>query len=118
MKIEFELADDMRRELKDATARELENACEELEDEIAALAALPAADIKNYHGVWVLAGEDETEEDTEAYVVTADDKEKLLDELYELLEEAEHEHCLRLRGEMELQQIADEENEMRHHYEV
>lgn len=52
MKIEFELADDMRRELKDATARELENACEELEDEIAALAALPAADIKNYHGVW------------------------------------------------------------------
>ena len=51
-------------------------------------------------------------------MVTADDKEKLLDELYELLEEAEHEHCLRLRGEMELQQIADEENEMRHHYEV
>ena len=118
MKIEFELADDMRRKLKDGTARELENACEELEDEIAVLASLPAADIKNHPGMWVLAGEDETEEDAEAYVVTADDKAKSLDELCELLEEAEHEHCLRLRGEMELQQIADEENEMRHHYEV
>lgn len=118
MQIEFELADDMRRKLKDGTARELEYACEELEDEISALADLPAADIKNHPGVWVRTGEDETEEDAEAYVVTADDKEKLLDELCELLEEAEHEHCLRLRGEMELQLIADEENEMRHHYEV
>ena len=118
MKIEFELADDMRRKLKDGTARELENACEELEDEIAALAALPAADIKNYPGVWVLAGEDETEEDAEAYVLTEEDKERFLDELCDLLEQAEEEHSARVRSEMELQQIADEENEMRHHYEV
>lgn len=95
MQIELEAAESLRRALEtDGTAQELKYDCLVLEDD------------------------DETEEDVEAYVLTEEDKERFLDELCDLLLQAAEEHSARVRSEMELQQIADEENEMRHHYEV
>ena len=62
--------------------------------------------------------DDETEEDVKTYVLTEEDKERFLDELCALLEQAEEEHNARVRSEMELKYIADDELEMRRHYEV
>lgn len=119
MQIELEAAESLRRALEtDGTAQEIKYDCLVLEDEISALAKLPAEEMKNHPGLWLLEDDDETEEDVEAYVLTEEDKERFLDELCDLLEQAEEEHSARVRSEMELQQIADEENEMRHHYEV
>ena len=113
MQIELEAAESLRRALEtDGTAQELKYDCLVLEDEISALVKLPAEEMKNHPGLWLL------EDDVEAYVLTEEDKERFLDELCDLLEQAEEEHSARVRSEMELQQIADEENEMRHHYEV
>lgn len=118
MQIELETAEDLRSELDtNGTAQELKYVCLVLEDEISALAKLPAEEIKDHPGV-LLFDDDETEEDVEAYVLTEEDKERFLDELCALLEQAEEEHSARVRSEMELQYIADDELEMRRHYEV
>ena len=119
MQIELETAEDLRGELDaDGTAQELKYVCLVLEDEISALAKLPAEEIKDHPGVLLFGDDDETEEDVEAYVLTEEDKERFLDELCDLLEQAEEEHSVRVRREMELQYIADDELEMRRHYEV
>lgn len=118
MQIELEAAENLRSILEtDGTAQELKYACLVLEDEISALAKLPAEEMKDYPGV-LLFEDDETGEDVEAYVLTEEDKERFLDELCGLLEQAEEEHSVRVRREMELQYIADDELEMRRHYEV
>lgn len=117
MQIELETAEDLRSELDtNGTAQELKYVCLALEDEISALAKLPAEEIKDHPGV--LLFDDETEEDVEAYVLTEEDKERFLDELCDLLKQAEEEHSARVRSEMDLQHIADDELEMRRHYEV
>ena len=109
MQIELEAAESLRRALEtDGTAQEIKYDCLVLEDEISVLVKLPAEEMKNHPGLWLLEDDDETEED----------KERFLDELCDLLLQAAEEHSARVRSEMELQQIADEENEMRHHYEV
>ena len=98
MQIELETAEDLRSELDtNGTAQELKYVCLVLEDEISALAKLPAEEIKDHPGV--LLFEDD-------------------DELCDLLKQAEEEHSVRVRSEMELQCIADDEREMLHHYEV
>ena len=51
-------------------------------------------------------------------MLTEEDKERFLDELCDLLKQAEEEHSVRVRCEMDLQHIADDELEMRRHYEV
>lgn len=117
MQIELETAEDLRSELDtNGTAQELKYVCLALEDEISALAKLPAEEIKDHPGV--LLFDDETGEDVEAYVLTEEDKERFLDELCDLLKQAEEEHSARVRSEMDLQHIADDELEMRRHYEV
>lgn len=119
MQIELETAEDLRSALEtDGTAQELKYVCLVLEDEISALAKLPAEEIKDHPGVLLFEDDDETEEDVEAYVLTEEDKERFLDELCGLLEQAEEEHSVRVRREMELQYIADDELEMRRHYKV
>lgn len=119
MQIELETAEDLRSELDtNGTAQELKYVCLALEDEISALAKLPAEEIKDHPGLLLLEDDDETKEDVEAYVLTEDDKERFLDELSDLLEQAEEEHSARVRSEMELQCITDDEREMLHHYEV
>lgn len=119
MRIELETAENLRSILEtDGTAQELNYACLVLEDEISALAKLPAEEMKDYPRLLLLEDDDETKEDVEAYVLTEDDKERFLDELSDLLEQAEEEHSARVRSEMELQCIADDEREMLHHYEV
>lgn len=119
MQIELETAEDLRGELDaDGTAQELKYVCLALEDEISALAKLPAEEIKDHPGVLLFGDDDETEEDVEAYVLTEEDKERFLDELCDLLKQAEEEHSVRVRCEMDLQHIADDELEMRRHYEV
>ena len=118
MQIELETAEDLRSALEtDGTAQELKYVCLALEDEISALAKLPAEEIKDHPGV-LLFEDDETKEDVEAYVLTEEDKERFLDELCDLLKQAEEEHRARVRCEMDLQHIADDELEMRRHYEV
>ena len=97
MQIELETAEDLRSELDtNGTAEE----------------------IKDHPGVLLFEDDDETEEDVEAYVLTEEDKERFLDELCDLLKQAEEEHSVRVRCEMDLQHIADDELEMRRHYEV
>lgn len=119
MQIELEAAESLRRALEtDGTAQEIKYDCLVLEDEISALVKLPAEEMKNHPGLWLLEDDDETEEDVEAYVLTEEEKKRFLDELCDLLLQAAEEHSARVCSEMELQQIADEENEMRHHYEV
>lgn len=119
MQIELETAEDLRSALEtDGTAQELKYVCLVLEDEISTLSKLPAEEIKDHPGVLLFEDDDETEEDVEAYVLTEEDKERFLDELCGLLEQAEEEHSVRVRREMELQYIADDELEMRRHYEV
>ncbi len=119
MQIELEAAENLRSVLEtDGTAQELKYACLVLEDEIAALAKLPAEEMKDRPGLFLYEDDDETAEDVEAYLLTEDDKERFLDELCDLLKQAEEEHSVRGRREMELQYIADDELEMRHHYEV
>lgn len=119
MQIELETAEQLRSDLDtNGTAQELKYVCLVLEDEISALAKLPAEEIKDPPGVLLFEDDDETEEDVEAYVLTEEDKERFLDELCGLLEQAEEEHSVRVRREMELQYIADDELEMRRHYEV
>ena len=119
MQIELEAAENLRSVLEtDGTAQELKYACLVLEDEIAALAKLPAEEMKDRPGLFLYEDDDETAEDVEAYLLTEDDKERFLDELCDLLEQAEEEHSARVRCEMDLQYIADDELEMRRHYEV
>ena len=119
MQIELETAEDLRGELDaDGTAQELKYVCLALEDEISALAKLPAEEMKDHPGVLLFEDDDETKEDVEAYVLTEEDKERFLDELCDLLKQAEEELRARVRCEMELQYIADDELEMRRHYEV
>lgn len=119
MQIELETAEQLRSELDtNGTAQELKYVCLVLEDEISALAKLPAEEIKDHPGVLLFEDDDETEEDVEAYVLTEEDKERFLDELCDLLKQAEEEHSVRVRCEMDLQHIADDELEMRRHYEV
>lgn len=119
MQIELETAEQLRSELDtNGTAQELKYVCLVLEDEISALAKLPAEEIKDHPGVLLFEDDDETEEDVEAYVLTEEDKERFLDELCDLLKQAEEEHSVRVRSEMELQCIADDEREMLHHYKV
>lgn len=110
MQIELEAAENLRSVLEtDGTAQELKYACLVLEDEIAALAKLPAEEMKDRPGLLLYEDDDETAED---------DKERFLDELRDLLEQAEEEHSARVRCEMDLQYIAEDELEMRRHYEV
>lgn len=119
MQIELETAEQLRSDLDtNGTAQELKYVCLVLKDEISALAKLPAEEIKDHPGVMLLEDGDETAEDVEAYVLTEEDKERFLDELCALLKQAEEEHSARVRSEMELQYIADDELEMRRHYEV
>ena len=119
MQIELEAAESLRRALEtDGTAQEIKYDCLVLEDEISALVKLPAEEIKDHPGVLLFEDDDETEEDVEAYVLTEEDKERFLDELCDLLKQAEEEHSVRVRCEMDLQHIADDELEMRRHYEV
>lgn len=118
MQIDIENADVLRDAIKDGTASDLTAVISYVERELRELDALPPEKIKTRPGVWLLEDEDETNEDVEAYVVTEDDKTKLLDMLTALLDEAEITLGYRQRSELDLQQIAEEEYEMRCHYEV
>lgn len=118
MQIDTENAEALRTATEEGTANELEAAISYAERELRELNALPGYKIKQHPGVLLLEDDDETCEDVEAYVVTEDDKTKLLDMLTALLDEAEIKLVYRQRSELDLQEIAAEEYEMRCHHEV
>ncbi len=116
MKIVIEEEDELFNLMNDACADRLEAANEDLREVIYEITDTPARLLHLQKGLWLEAEDDE--EDLEGRVLTEDDRRALIERLTRSYKRGVRAANERRRSEEEDRQILEEENEMRHHYEV
>lgn len=115
MKIVIEEEDDLFNLMNDACADQLEAANEDLREVIYKITDTPARLLHLQKGLWLEAEDDD---DLEGRVLTEDDRRALIERLTRSYKRGVRAANERRRSEEEDRQILEEENEMRHHYEV
>lgn len=115
MKIVIEKEDELFDLMNDACADQLEAANEELRDVIYEITDTPARLLHLQKGLWLEAEDDDY---LEGRVLTDDDRRALIERLTRSYKRGVRAANERRRSEEEDRQILEEENEMRHHYEV
>lgn len=118
MKIVIEEEDDLFDLMNDACADRLEAANEDLREVIYKITDTPARLLHLQKGLWLEAEDDEDDDDLEGRVLTEDDRRALIERLTRSYKQGVRAANERRRSEEEDRQILEEENEMRHHYEV
>lgn len=118
MKIVIEEEDELFDLMNDACADRLEAANEDLREVIYKITDTPARLLHLKKGLWLEAEDNEDEDELEGRVLTEDDRRALIERLTRSYKQGVRAANERRRSEEEDRQILEEENEMRHHYEV